>query len=103
MDIMQRDNIAIQLGALGNTTRLAIYEQLVRVGINGLKVGEIKEIINTPSSTLSHHLARLINSGLVTQERIGRSLVCRAETETMDSMVMYLANNCCGDDSEIWA
>ena len=93
----------MQLEALGNSTRLAVYERLVKAGKNGLKVGEIKEIIDIPSSTLSHHLVRLIHSGLVTRERIGRSLVCRAETETMDSMVMYLANNCCSDDSEIWA
>ena len=99
---MQQENIAIQLEALGSPTRLSVYEQLVRAGKNGLKVGEIKKIIDIPSSTLSHHLASLVHSGLVTQERFGRNLVCKADTEKMDAMFMYLANNCCGDDSKIW-
>lgn len=99
---MQQDNIAGQLEALGNPTRLAVYEQLVQAGKNGLKVGEINKIINVPPSTLSHHLACLVHSGLATQERFGRSLVCRSDTETMDALFMYLANHCCGDDSKIW-
>lgn len=99
---MQQDDIAKQLESLGNPTRLAVYEQLVQAGKNGLKVGEINEIIDIPPSTLSHHLACLVNSGLATRERFGRSLVCKADTETMDALFMYLANHCCGDDSKIW-
>lgn len=99
---MEKDTVARQLEALGNRTRLAIYEQLVLAGKKGLKVGEINRIIDIPPSTLSHHLACLVNSGLATRERIGRSLVCRADTDTMDALVIYLANNCCSDDSEIW-
>ena len=100
---MEQDTAATQLEALGNTTRLLILEQLAKAGKNGLNVSEINKLIEIPASTLSHHLARLINCGLLTQERVGRSLVCRADTGAMDSLVMYLANNCCGDDSGIWA
>lgn len=99
---MEKDTVARQLEALGNSTRLAIYEQLVKVKDGGIKVGEINKIIDIPASTLSHHLSKLINCGLVKQERIGRSLICRADTEAMDSLFIYLANNCCSDDSEIW-
>ena len=36
---MQKENISGKLEALGNLTRLAVYEQLVQAGKNGLKVG----------------------------------------------------------------
>jgi len=100
---MQQETIALQLEALGNVTRLEICLLLAKVGHKGIKVGEINKIIEIPASTLSHHLARLVNSGLVTQERKGRSLVCRVSVGTLDSLVIYMANNCCGDDSGIWA
>lgn len=100
---MKQQTVANQLEAMGNPTRLAIYQQLVKAGDEGIKVGEIREIIDIPASTLSHHLTKLINSGLVNQSREGRALICRAEVEVMDALVMYLANNCCGDDSGIWA
>lgn len=100
---MQQKTVANQLEAMGNPTRLAIYQQLVKAGDNGIKVGEIKEIIDIPASTLSHHIAKLVNSGLVNQSREGRALICRPEVKAMDVLVMYLANNCCGEESGIWA
>jgi len=99
---MNTHDVAKQLEALGSPTRLAVYEQLVQAGKNGLKVGEINKIIDIPASTLSHHLACLVNSGLATQERFGRNLVCKADTDSMDALFVYLANHCCGDDSKIW-
>lgn len=100
---MRQNTVANQLEAMGNPTRLAIYQQLVKAGGDGIKVGEIKEIIDIPASTLSHHIAKLVNSGLVNQRRKGRALICRTEVKAMDALVMYLANNCCSDDSGVWA
>lgn len=100
---MQQNTVANQLEAMGNLTRLAIYQQLVKAGDRGIQVGEIKQVIGIPASTLSHHLAKLVNSGLVNQKREGRALICRRDSEAMDALVMYLADNCCGDESGIWA
>jgi ArsR family transcriptional regulator len=100
---MNQETVSKQLEALGNTTRLAIYQQLLKADENGIKVSQINSILGIPPSTLSHHLAKLINAGLVSQQRKGRALMCRVETGAMDELVMYLANNCCGDNSEIWA
>ncbi len=100
---MNQQTVVKHLEAIANTTRLAIFEQLVKAGENGIKVGEINNILGIPASTLSHHLAKLVNAGLVHQQREGRTLMCRAQMDAMDALVMYLANNCCGDDSGIWA
>jgi len=61
-------------------------------------VGDIREELDIPASTLSHHIAKLVNTGLLTQERDSRSLVCRANIETMDNLMEFLVQNCCSDD-----
>jgi DNA-binding transcriptional ArsR family regulator len=100
---MDIETAALQLEALGNATRLEIYRFLVEDGHEGSPVGEIRERLEIPASTLSHHISKLVHSGLVTQERVSRSLVCRADFANMDSLIMFLAHNCCADDSDIWA
>jgi len=99
---MELEEAAEQLEALGNKTRLAIYRDLVQAGAQGVTVGEIRENIEIPASTLSHHISKLVHPGLISQERVSRSLVCRADFENMDSLIMFLAHNCCSDDSSIW-
>lgn len=99
---MELEDAARQLEALGNKTRLAIYRDLVQAGHQGNTVGEINDKLDIPASTLSHHITKLVHAGLITQERASRSLVCRADFENMDTLIMFLAHNCCSDDSSIW-
>ena len=68
---------------------------LVKAGPDGLAVGEIQEHLSIPASTLSHHLAHLVNAGLVHQEREGRVLRCRPDYELMDQVVAFLTEQCC--------
>jgi ArsR family transcriptional regulator len=86
---------ARRLEALGNPTRLKIYRLPVRAGEEGAIVGGIQTRLGIPASTLSHHIACLVKAGLVTQERTGRSLVCRAEYGRMHALLDYLVANCC--------
>lgn len=95
---MKIETAAKQLEALGNLTRLEIYQQLVQAGPEGLPVGEIKDVLDIPASTLSHHIAKLINAGLLIQERDSRSLICTADHENMDTLMEFLVNNCCSDE-----
>jgi ArsR family transcriptional regulator len=83
------------LEKLGNPTRLEVFRLLVKAGPDGLAVGEIQEHLSIPASTLSHHLAHLVNAGLVHQEREGRVLRCRPDFEVMDQVVMFLTEQCC--------
>lgn len=101
--MMKNDTAATQLEALGNVTRLEIYRELVGAGDEGSPVGEIRDRLDIPASTLSHHISKLVHSGLITQQRESRSLICRANAENMDALVMFLAHNCCADDSSIWS
>ncbi|WLD98611.1 metalloregulator ArsR/SmtB family transcription factor [Agrobacterium leguminum] len=94
---MKIEIAAAQLEALGNTTRLQLYRTLVRAGEDGLPVGRIQEKLDIAASTLSHHLKRLVDTGLVTQERQVTTLICRANYPEMQALVGYLVDECCAD------
>ena len=85
------------LAELGNETRLAIVRNLVRAGGDGLMVGEIQRAAGIPGSTLTHHLRRLCQVGLVSQTRRGSALWCRADTELVHSLAHYLIEECCAN------
>ncbi len=97
---MNVETAARQLEALGNPTRLEIYRALVRAGQAGLAVGQVQERLGTPGSTLSHHLKRLIGTGLVRQERMGTSLICHAEYPAMNALIGFLVDECCADERQ---
>jgi ArsR family transcriptional regulator, arsenate/arsenite/antimonite-responsive transcriptional repressor len=96
---MKLEQAAKQLEALGNPTRLHLYRTLVRAGGVGLPVGQIQERLAIPASTLSHHLHRLIMTGLVTQERQATTLMCRASYPVMRDLLGFLADECCADEN----
>jgi len=96
---MKLEQAAKQLEALGNPTRLNLYRMLVRAGDAGRSVGTLQESLGIAASTLSHHLHRLILTGLVTQERQATTLICRANYPVMNSLIGFLADECCADEA----
>ena len=94
LPVMDRNHAARCLEKLGNPTRLEIFRLLVRAGAKGLAVGELQAHLNIPASTLSHHVAQLVNVGLVSQEREGRVLRCQPNFALMGTLVAYLTEEC---------
>jgi ArsR family transcriptional regulator len=94
---MKAELAAAQLEALGNPTRLKVYRALVRAGDEGLAVGRLQSKLGIAGSTLSHHLRRLILTGLITQERQMTTLICRAHYPAMNALVGFLVDECCID------
>ncbi len=94
---MTIEQAAKQLEALGNPTRLQVYRTLVRAGHAGLPVSRVQERLGIPASTLSHHLHRLILTGLVTQERQATTLICRANYPAMDALLGFMREECCAE------
>ena len=62
-----------------------------------LALQHLQEKLRIAASTLSHHLHRLILTGLVTQERQATTLICRANYPAMNSLVGFLVDECCQD------
>ena len=92
---MDIEDLANCLEKLGNSTRLAIFKQLVKAGFDGLSVGELRNRLDIPPSTLSHHILFLVTAQLVRQERQGRTLQCKANLPLMREVVAELTAECC--------
>ena len=97
MDI-ELQSAAPILAELGNETRLAIVRNLVRAGGDGLMVGEVQRATGVPASTLTHHLRRLCQVGLVSQTRRGSALWCKADTGLVETLARFLVEECCADE-----
>ncbi|MCT4368978.1 helix-turn-helix transcriptional regulator [Yangia mangrovi] len=95
---MNIETASRQVDALGNPTRLRIYRALVRAGETGAPVGQVQEALGLPASTLSHHLKKLLEVGLIRQERSGTTLHCHAEYPVMRALVGFLVDECCVDE-----
>ena len=89
------DTAARSLESLGNPLRLSIYRMLVRAGPEGLPVGQIQAQLGVPGSTLSHHIAQLVQHGMIEQHRVGRSLRCVPNFERMNALIAFLTEECC--------
>ena len=92
------DTAASLLSQLGNITRLKIVRELVRAGDAGKPVGEIRNVLDIPNSTLSHHLSHLRNVGLIRQEREKTVLRCFINYDHIDGIVSFLTEECCAAD-----
>jgi DNA-binding transcriptional ArsR family regulator len=94
--IMEKTAALAALAALAQESRLDIYRLLVQAGPAGRPAGQIGDQLGLPSATLAFHLKELKNAGLVTCTRNGRSLIYAAEYATMNALLLYLTENCCG-------
>lgn len=83
------------MAALGNTTRLELFRLLIKAGPDGLNIGDLQRLLGQPASTLAHHLGKLTQAELVTQERQGREVICTAAYTRMNDLLAYLTDQCC--------
>ncbi len=93
---MEKRAALAALAALAQESRLDIFRLLVQAGTEGMPAGHIGEQLGLPSATLAFHLKELKNAGLVTFTRNGRSLIYAAEYPSMNALLFYLTENCCG-------
>jgi len=86
---------ADMFSAIGTEARLRIMQLLLSAHPEGLVVGEIQEELEIPGSTLSHHLDKLRNEGLVQVRRESTFLHYTANTEGLQELLQFLYAECC--------
>ena len=86
---------ADMFSAMGTEPRLRIMQLLLSAHPEGLVVGDIQDEIEIPNSTLSHHLDKLKNEGLVNVQRESTFLRYTANTETLQELLQFLYSECC--------
>lgn len=84
------------LAALAQDSRLAIFRALVQAGPAGLAAGRVGELTGIAPSSLSFHLKELAHAGMVDSAQAGRFVIYTANFETMNALLGFLTENCCG-------
>jgi len=100
---MEISDAIAALGALAQDSRLEAFRLLVQAGPDGLPAGEVAARLGLPPNTLSFHFDRLRQASLVTVRREGRSMIYAARFDTMNALLGYLTENCCGGAPELCA
>lgn len=86
---------ADMFSAMGTEPRLRIVQLLLSAHPQGMVVGEIGSELEIPGSTLSHHLEKLKNEGLVRVRREGTYLWYSANEEGLQDLLGFLYAECC--------
>jgi ArsR family transcriptional regulator, arsenate/arsenite/antimonite-responsive transcriptional repressor len=93
---MEKIAAVAALAALAQDNRLDVFRLLVQAGPDGMTAGSIAEALDLAPNTLTFHFDRLRMAGLATVRRDGRSMIYAAQFETMDALLGFLTENCCG-------
>jgi ArsR family transcriptional regulator len=97
---MEKTKAVAALAALAQDSRLDVYRLLVAAGPEGLPAGEVARRLDLSPNTLTFHFDRLRNAGLATVRREGRSMIYAAQIDTMNGLLGYLTDQCCGGNPE---
>ena len=95
---MEKTLAVAALAALAQENRLDVFRLLIEAGPDGLPAGQIANRLALAPNTLTFHFDRLRMAELVTVRREGRSMIYSARFETMNELLGYLTDNCCGGD-----
>ena len=94
-DTQQVIRYADMFAAMGAEPRLRIMQLLLTAHPQGLVVGDIQDELGIPASTLSHHLDKLRNEGLIDVRRQSTFLRYTANTGALQELLRFLYAECC--------
>src|SRR5271167_2183300 len=93
---MKKTDVVAALAALAQDNRIDVFRLLVQAGPEGMPAGAVATALGLAPNTLTFHFDRLKAAGLVTVRRDGRSMIYAAQFDTMNTLLGFLAENCCG-------
>jgi ArsR family transcriptional regulator, arsenate/arsenite/antimonite-responsive transcriptional repressor len=88
-------DIAAAFAALGQPSRLQIVRLLLSAYPKGLPAGEIQKELNISAPTLSHHLDKLRQVGIVTPEKDRQWIWYSVRSEALKELMAFLFEECC--------
>lgn len=81
LDDGEADRYAALFKVLAEPVRLQILSQLAAGGCGPVSVNELTDMVGLSQPTISHHLKRLTEAGLLERTREGRSIIHRVKPE----------------------
>ena len=98
---MDKNDALSALAALSQSTRLDVFRLLVKAGDQGVLAGEVSDALEVRQNTMSANLSILTQSGLIRNERQGRSIRYFADMDGMSGLLDFLMEDCCGGRPEL--
>ena len=92
---MKLERHAEQLAALGHVARLSILRAVVQAGPDGVSATDLQERLDIPWTTLSHHIERLVDAGVVAARREGKFVFHTADYVALRGLTDFLWEDCC--------
>ncbi|MDF1824015.1 MAG: metalloregulator ArsR/SmtB family transcription factor [Verrucomicrobiales bacterium] len=89
------------LSSLAQPARLQVFRLLVKTGVEGICAGELSRQMDIPKPTMSFHLKELMNAGMISSERKGRSITYRVRKEGIQQLMTFLTEDCCQGRPEL--
>ncbi len=86
---------AEQLAALGHPVRLKVLRFVVQGGPDGTAAGDIQAHVDLPASTLSHHLKRLVDAGVLSTRSEGTFHYYAADYAALRGLTDFVWEDCC--------
>jgi DNA-binding transcriptional ArsR family regulator len=96
---MDKLTVIRALDALAQESRLDIFRLLVEKGPDGIMMGAIGDTLKLPHATLSFHLDKLRQSGLIKSKKQGRATIYHADYDVLAGTIQYLTDNCCKESN----
>lgn len=93
---METKSVVLALAALAQESRLAIFRVLVQAGPAGLSAGKVSAATAIPPSSLSFHLKEMAHAKMLSSRQVGRFIFYMADYSTMNALLSFLTENCCG-------
>jgi DNA-binding transcriptional ArsR family regulator len=96
---MKTKQVLAALAAIAQESRLAVFRLLVQAGPQGMAASKIAEQLDIAPSSLSFHLKELSHAGMIAGRQEGRFVIYSANFDTMNGLIAFLTENCCGGQS----
>jgi len=93
---MDKNHALSAFAALSQSTRLDVFRLLIKAGEAGILAGDISETLDMRQNTMSANLSILVQSGLIRNERQGRSIRYFADMDGLRGLLVFLMEDCCG-------
>lgn len=87
--------IATAFAALGQPSRLRIVRLLLSAHPQGLPAGDIQKELGISASTLSHHLEKLRQVGIVVAQKDRQWIWYSVRAEALKHLIDFLFEECC--------
>ncbi|WP_375263448.1 ArsR/SmtB family transcription factor [Palleronia sp.] len=98
---MDKESALEAFAALSQSTRLDVFRLLIKAGEAGMSAGDIGTTLGVRQNTMSANLSILARSGLIRNEREGRSIRYFADMNGVRGLLAFLMKDCCAGRPEL--